>query len=189
MIAAILAFVPVVAGVTTVVRVIPVVAATIAVTIAAIVGVVLALGVRAALVAAIFTVEVAHLSLVHIEKWLHHLSPHVDELVHVDIAALVGVGIVELPSELGFHFGSAPFSWDLGHTLFEGDAMVAICVDKVQAEFFINLVLLLLGKLSLRDSSVNTLLSEELSGGTLDLFLGGLSSGEGSHMILFQDLE
>ncbi len=86
-----------------------------------------------------------------VEGGLNELSVVFDELVDINIPALVSIRIVELLLHLFFEFRCATLLRDLRVGLLKGNAVVAIFVNGAQAEFLVDSFLVLLGKLALGD--------------------------------------
>ena len=106
-----------------------------------------------------------------LKKRLDHLSIVGDELVDVDFTVLVGVDFLELLSHLLFELGGAPLRGELREDLLERDAVVAILVNEAETEILVNLILLLLGKLTLGDEAVKPCWVKSLMGEASICFL------------------
>ena len=85
------------------------------------------------------------------EGGLNELSVVFDELVDINVTALVSIRIVELLLQLLFEFRCADLLRDLRVGLLKGNTVVAIFVNGAQAKFLVDSFLVLLGKLALGD--------------------------------------
>ena len=86
-----------------------------------------------------------------VERRLNELSVVFDELVDINVTALVSIRIVELLLQLFFEFRCADLLRDLRVGLLKGNTVVAIFVNGAQAKFLVDSFLVLLGKLALGD--------------------------------------
>ncbi len=135
----------------------------------------------------VVSVVAGHLLCVLFEKWLNDLSVVGNEFIDVDLTALVSVDLLELLSHLMLKLGSVHLLGQLRESLVKRNFAVAIGINGSETEFLENLVLLLLGKLTLGDVEVGDLLCEE-SDRRVSLLLGGLSSCKLCHLAVAEDL-